>query len=169
MVSLLAPLAVLVSLGAGPDEKADKKELSETEKKAAEAIRKTLNASGPAIDKCTGRYLTEQPAARGQARIDVTVAKTGRVKKAEVTTKLPQARTLRLCLEFVARAWTFPPPRKPAPFGLTVPVAPGSKFRLAAAGEKPPPPAKKKEEPEGFLKLRPGSFLPNLAPEKTDQ
>ena len=93
------------------------------------------------------------------------------MKKAEVTTKLPQARTLRLCLEFVARGWTFPPPREPAPFGLTVPVAPGSKFRLAAAGEKPPPKAEKNKEksPKGFLNLGAGTFLPTRAPEETDE
>ena len=147
---------------------AEDKKMSDAEKKAEAAIRDALNSTGKAIDSCTERYLKEQPKAEGTARVSVTVSKEGRTKDAQVQTSLPQARTLRLCLEAVARGWTFPKPRKPTPIGLTVPVAPGVKFRVPAPGEKPPAKAAPKKQKEGFLRLSPGSFLPSFTGQSSE-
>lgn len=164
---LVAGFMLLVSPAIAEDKKADdkvakvKKALSGPEKKAEAAIRNMLNGAGRAIDGCTGRYLKEQSGAKGSARIDVTVDKEGRAQDPSVTTSLPQARTLRLCLEALARDWTFPKPRQATSFGLTVPVAPGVRFRVPAPGEKRAE-TKKPEKREGFLQLSPGSFRPGF-------
>ena len=154
-MQLLWALALLAADPAPP---------SQAEKEAEAAIRQTLNGSAKAIDGCTTRYLTERPGAKGDARINVTVKKNGWASEPNVQTGLPQARSLRLCLEAVARGWRFPKPRKAAPLGLTVPVAPGVKFRVPAPDEKKQQAQKPKEadKPQGFLRLQPGSFLPSF-------
>lgn len=111
-------------------------------------ILNTLNESGPRIDGCVARYLTEQPGRKGAAEIAVTPDPEGRVRAVDVTTALPQARSLRACLERVARTWALPPPQKDsARLSLTVPVAPGAKFRIPKPGEEPPKPDKDEDAP----------------------
>ena len=162
-----ATLGAVVTLGAAPAAIAADKEMSEAEKKAEAAIRSTLNGSAKAIDGCIGRYLKEQPKADGDAKVTVVVQKSGQTKSAAVQTKLPQARTLRRCLEVVAEGWTFPKPRESTTLGVTIPVVEGAKFRVPAPGEKPPEKAEK-EEPRGFIRLQPGSFLPGFGPKQDD-
>lgn len=140
------------------------KEPSTSEKAAEMAVRKMLNASGGSIDQCAQRYLLEQPGAKGQARIDVKVRADGKAIEPVVQTGLKQARTLRLCLEAVAKTWRFPKPRGPTPLGITIVVAEGVKFRVPAPGEKPPDRKPEEKEPQGFLRLLPGTFLPYGGP-----
>ena len=168
---ILIPLFVLAlpRLAGADKPTVDAKAAQAAEKKAEAAVRNTINATAKAIDRCTGRYLQEQPAARGQARIDAKVAKDGWVTDAEARTSLPEARTLRRCLENVAKGWRFPKPRGPTTMGITVAVAEGATFKVLSPEERKALEAKAKEaakknrdKPEGFLKLQPGSFLPSF-------
>ncbi len=143
-------------------------EPSAPEKEAEAAIRRTLNGSGRAIDACSERYLTAQPGVRGQVRVDVKVRADGWAVDATTQTGLPQARTLRLCLEAVARGWRFPKPRSATTMGVTIPIVPGVKFRVPDPDEKKPERAKAEDKPKGFIQLQPGSFLPNFRGPSSD-
>ena|SRR5688572_6899430 len=130
------------------------------QKQYEEAARKAINASGPAIDACTARYLEEQPGSEGLAKIAIQVGKGGLVSSAAVDTPLPQARSLKECLERIARTWRMPPPQtdKPDELKLQIPVKKGAKFKIYGPGEQPPPEAA--DQPQGFLQFTP-SFLRN--------
>lgn len=128
-------------------------------------ILNTLNASGPRIDACVARYHEEQPGLKGEAKVSVDVDPEGKLRTANVTTGLPQARTLRDCLVVVARAWSLPPPESEdgGKLSITIPVRPGAKFRIPKPGEKPPEPDASEEEPPPPQWFNPAStgFLPS--------
>jgi hypothetical protein len=130
------------------------------QKKYEEAARKSINATGPAIDACTARYLEEQPGSEGVAKVAIQIGKGGVVSSAAVDTPLPQPRSLKECLERIARGWRMPPPQtdKPDELKLQIPVKKGAKFKIYGPGEQPPPEAA--NEPQGFLQFTP-SFLRN--------
>ena len=128
------------------------------------AILNTINASGPRIDQCVARALEEQPGRKGVAKLAVLPREDGRVRAVEVVTALPQARSLRACLERVARTWSLPAPKKDsARLSLTVPVAAGAQFRIPKPGEEPKAPNEDDEEAPPPTWFNPSStgFLPN--------
>ncbi len=134
-------------------------EVSDEDKAKYEAAaREAINATGSAIDACTDRYIEENPGTQGQAKISIQIVKGGVVKSAVVETVLTGARSLRDCLERVARGWRFPEPQtdKPDALSLQIPVKKGAKFKIYAPGEQPPPEAA--QQPQGFLQFTP-SFL----------
>src|SRR5688572_27581185 len=143
---VLAALLVL-SISAEPAE--------EEQKKYEAAARSAINATASAIDACTGRYIEENPEGSGDAKVSVKVIKGGVVGSATVDTALPQARSLRECLERIAKGWRFPAPQtdKPDDLSLKIPVKKGAKFKLYGPGEQPP--AEQAKEPEGFLQFTP--------------
>ena len=94
------------------------------------------------------------------------MVKSGWATEPRVQTALPQARTLRLCLEAVAKTWRFPKPRAVTPVGITIAVAKGVKFKVLGPNDKPSAKPTKKPEREGFLKLLPGTFLPYGGPQQ---
>jgi len=136
----------------------------EAKKKYEEVARTSINATASAIDGCTDRYLEENPGTQGEAKIQVTIVKGGVVSSAKVDTALPQARSIRECLERIARGWRLPEPQtdKPDDLSLKIPVKKGLKFKLYAPGEQRPPEAA--AQPEGFLQFTP-SFLPGYGDE----
>lgn len=123
----------------------------------------SINATGPAIDACVNKYLTEYPSQRGHVMLAVSVNAEGKVASSKATTSLEGARNLRPCLEAVGKTWTFPPPKdKTADLNLKIGVMPGTRFRLRKPGDPPPEPkAEPKPEP-GAVKLQPTGwgFLP---------
>lgn len=132
-------------------------EPSEQEKKAQEMARKSINATGGQIDACTERYLVENPDQQGQAKVSVTIVKGGQVAKADVETSLPGARTLRLCLERVAKTWRLPAPQsdKPDELSIQIPVLKGYKFKIYGPDEERPEPPPGQPKAEGFIKFTP--------------
>jgi hypothetical protein len=130
----------------------------EEKKKYEDAARAAINATAAAIDACTERYLEENPGTQGDATVSVKIVKGGAVGSARIDTALSQARSIRDCLERIARGWRFPAPQteQPDDLSLKIPVKKGAKFKLYAPGEQRPP--EKAAEPEGFLQFAP-SFL----------
>lgn len=126
------------------------------------AILETVNSSGPRIDRCVARYLEEQPGRKGIAKITVEAGPEGRPQTTKVATDLPQARTLRSCLEQVARTWALPPPKEGSgKLELSVPVYPGAKFRIPKPGEEPPEPEKEEAPPPKWFNPASTGFLPS--------
>jgi hypothetical protein len=146
------PVFVLLAISAEPAD--------DPKKKYEEAARSAINATGPAIDACTQRYVEENPGAAGQAKVSVRVVKGGAVESAKVETSLLQPRSLKECLERIAKGWRLPAPQTEQPDLLTlqIPVKKGAKFKIYAPGEQPPQEAK--EQPSGFLQFAP-KFLNN--------
>jgi hypothetical protein len=108
----------------------------------------TINRSGPRIDACVERYLSEQPGQKGLAKITVVATLEGRVQTSNATTRLPQARSLKSCLVQVARSWALPTPKKDgAKLEIAVPIQAGAKFKIPKPGEEPEPPQGSDEEP----------------------
>ena len=130
------------------------------QKKYEEAARNAINATGSAIDGCTGRYLEEQPGSKGVVKLSIKVVKGGVVSNALAETTLTQHRSLKDCLERIARTWRFPEPQTEQPDALTlqIPVKKGAKFKIYGPDEKPP--AEEQGEPQGFLQFTP-QFLRN--------
>jgi hypothetical protein len=150
------PAFLILALAAEPSE--------EEKKKYEEVARTAINATAAAIDGCTERYLEENPGTQGEAKISVTIVKGGVVSNAKVDTGLPQARSIRECLERIAKGWRLPEPQtdKPDDLSLKIPVRKGLKFKLYAPGEQRPPEAA--AQPEGFLQFTP-TFLPTYGDE----
>lgn len=130
------------------------------------AILRTVNSSGPQIDGCVARYLEEQPGQTGKASVTAVPDAEGRVREASVETPLPQARSLRACLERVAKGWSLPPPKsETAQLTLQVPVVKGQKFRVPNPGEQKEP--KKRDTadedapPPSLLSAGATGFLPS--------
>jgi hypothetical protein len=156
----LAMKALLVSMMLAP-----LTVLAEDDQEKAQAMaRKSINATGPQIDQCTERYMGEVPDARGTAMVKVTVIKDGKVGRAVVETALPQSRSLKECLERIAKKWVLPPPQtdEPEDLSLTVPVQKGAKFRIPEPGEETKP--GDAPQPDGFLQFTP-KFLRNYGEE----
>lgn len=148
----IAVLVVTAGLLAG--QAPEQKKPTMTKEEAREKVRQTLNASGSAIDACVNRYISEQPKAWGEVSLALTIGKTGAVKKAKGSTKLPGARNLRSCLEKVGVRWMFPEPKDPGKsFTLNIPIAKGVKFYIR--GPNDPPPPEPQPEPSGFLRFQP--------------
>ncbi|MEL7372338.1 MAG: AgmX/PglI C-terminal domain-containing protein [Myxococcota bacterium] len=158
-VAWMVSLALATAPGGAEGKKSAEDE--KAKQQAERSIRQTFNRSAKAINGCTERYLNAQPKAEGQVRVDVKVKKDGWASRPVVQTKLPQARTLRLCLEAVAKGWRFQRPREETPIGITIPVAKGAKFKLSPPGKKTKKPhaAPKKE---GFLRLSSDTFSPGF-------
>lgn len=160
---LLLSIALLPAVALAQPSDEAKKEA----KKAQEMARKSINSTGAQIDACSERYLVENPGQKGQAKVSVRIVKGGRVDRAEVTTSLPQARTLRLCLERIAKTWRLPAPKsdKPDELSIQVPVVKGYKFKIYGPDEEPPPPPPGQPKAQGFIKFTP-KFLRNWGEDK---
>src|SRR5262245_51594187 len=143
---------LLMMISADPSE--------EDKKKYEEAARNAINGTAGAIDACTARYLEEQPGTDGSAKISIKIGKGGVVVAASVDTTLTQPRSLKECLERIARGWKLPPPQtdQPDDLSLQIPVKKGYKFKIYAPGEQKPPEAA--TQPEGFMQFTP-QFLRN--------
>lgn len=141
------PIFLVLAVAAEPTE--------DDKKKYEEAARKSINATGPAIDGCNERYLEENPGNEGSAKISIKIVKGGVVGAALVDTSLQQARSLKECIERIARGWRFPPPQteNPDELSLQIPVKKGAKFKIYGPGEQPPKEAA--EQPQGFLQFAP--------------
>ncbi len=121
-----------------------------------------LNATGPSIDACVARYVAEQPSQAGVATVTATVDSEGRTRQVAVSTPLPQARTLRTCLERVGMQWRFPVPKmETGKLSFRMPVQRGAKFKMRKPGEPPPPPPEPGEPPPpDLVNLSSTHFLP---------
>lgn len=148
-----APLVWLILAVAAEPSEAD-------QKKYEEATRNAINATAAQIDGCTDRYLVEQPGTKGIVKVSVKIVKGGAVGHALAETSLTQPRSLKECLERIARTWRLPEPETDQPdnLSLEIPVRPGAKFKLYGPDEQPPP--KANDEPQGFLQFTP-QFLRN--------
>jgi hypothetical protein len=125
-----------------------------------EKVYKTLTAAGPAIDSCTEAYSNEFPTEVGKVELAVTVVKDGTVGPVVVNTALNGARNLRLCLEYAAKKWKFPPINTEAEkLSLTIAVRKGLKFALPKPGEKKADaPVGQKQEDTGFVSFTPSGW-----------
>jgi outer membrane biosynthesis protein TonB len=119
-------------------------------------IIRMINQSGPGIDRCNQRYLSEVPGQGGQATISLVIDPKGKVTRSRVECALPNSRTLKTCIDMVARRWAFPPPEKERTFTLQVPVS-AERFRIRLPGESEDAPPAQEEDP-GFMNL--SGFLP---------
>ncbi len=120
-------------------------------------IKARLAASAPAIDRCVARYILEQPAAKGTAKVGVAVDGEGKPLPPTVETALPQPRDLLSCLWGVARAWPLEGIAGPgANIQLTVPVYAGARFSFDPPPTPPAPEAPAR--PLGSFTFAPGSF-----------
>ena len=148
MKTVLAFLLLTASAEPSADDKA----------KYEAAARTAINATAGAIDACSARYIEEQPGSEGTAKLSIKIGKGGVVISAVVETALPQHRSLKDCLERVARGWRLPAPQtdQPDDLSLNIPVKKGYKFKIYGPGEQPPP--DQAEQPQGFLQFTP-SFL----------